>query len=159
MIRTSSAGHDVVDDHRQPGLQRDRAEMLEHRVVVGAEQIVHRRDLQRGDAEVPHQPAAPDRLAGRIDDDPGDHRHPPGRGLDRRGEQLARLRGIERVALAGAAAGREAMGTGADQPVDLPLDQLQLQLAIGAERGGHRRDDAAQLHLLTPCFSVHPRRP
>ena len=63
--REVGPGHHVVDDHRQPGLRRDRAEMLEHRVVIGAEQVMHRRHLQRGDAEVAHQPPAPDRLARR----------------------------------------------------------------------------------------------
>ena len=57
-----------------------------------------------------------------------------GRGLDRRRERLAgSLRGIERVALAGAAArGRTPYTPSGDQPVDLALDQLELQLAVGA---------------------------
>ena len=59
--------------------------------------------------------------------------------------------GVERMALAGAAAGGKAVDALPDQPVDLPLDQLELQLAVGPEWGGHRRDDAAQLHRFLPA--------
>jgi hypothetical protein len=75
------------------------------------------------DAHVAHQLAATDRVARAVDDDAGDHRHPPGGGGDRRADEIAELLRVERMALAGRAAGGKAVRAGRNEKVHLPRPQ------------------------------------
>src|SRR5262249_13093358 len=88
----------------------------------------------------------PDRVARAVDDDAGDHGNASRRGLDRRGDEIAKLRGVERMPLARAAAGGETVHALPHQPVHLPLDEIEPDLSIRAERRGHRGNDAVELH-------------
>ena len=126
--------------------------MRQHGVVVRPEQIVHRGHLQRRDAEIGHGLAATDRIARAVDDDAGDHRHGAAGFVGHDPDQAAQLVLIERLALAGAAAGCEAMHARLEQPAHLGADRALVEFAVRTERRGHRRDDAAQLscHRLSP---------
>ena len=55
---------------------------------------------------------------------------------------------VKRVALAGRTARRHAMAAGADQPIDLRRNELEIDLAALGERRRHRRYHAsgASLH-------------
>ncbi|MGY4294528.1 hypothetical protein ACVWXN_002623 [Bradyrhizobium sp. i1.4.4] len=115
---------------------------------------MHRRDLERCDIHVAHELAATDRIARGVHDDPGDHGNASLHRLDRRGHQVAIFLVIERVALAGRAAGRDAMRAGADHPVDLGRHEPKVDLAVLPERRRHRRDHAGRscLHGLPSRF-------
>ncbi len=91
--------------------------------------------------------AAPDRVAGGVDDDAGDDGYAPLRGFHRRRHQVAILLVVERMPLAGRAARRHAVAAGADQPVDLGSNLLEIDLAVFPERRGHRR-----YHAGGTCF-------
>ena len=113
--------------------------MVDHRLLVRLEQIMHRRDLQRRDIHVPHQFAALDRVARRVDDDPGNDGRAAFRGFHRRRDQVAVFLVVQRVPLAGRSAGGHAMAAGADQPVDLRrhlLRSISPSLRNGVVIGG-----------------------
>ena len=128
--------------------------MRRHRRVVGAEQVVHGGDLQGRDAEIGDRLAAADRVAGGIDDDAGDHRHPAG-GFFRGGrDQAAEFVDIERVALAGGAAGGQAVHALADHPAHLGAGGGFVDLAVlGEGRGGGRDDPVEFGHVAFPLSS------
>ncbi len=148
--RQIAPGHHVVDHDRQPGRLGDRPEMRQHGIVVRPEQIVDRGHLQRRDAEIGHGLAAADRVARAVDDDAGDHRHGARRLIGHDPDQAAQLVLIERLALAGAAAGCEAVHARLEQPPHLGADRALIELAVRIERRGHRRNDAAQLFCHRP---------
>ena len=163
--RQIAPGHHVVDHDRHAGRVGDRPEVLEHGVVVRPEQVVHRRHLQGRDPEVADRPAAADRIARAVDDDPGDHRHGPARRLGHGRDQAAQLVLIERLALPGAAADRQTVHARREQPAHLGAHRALVDRAVRIERRGHRRDDALQLPahrvLLPRCpgarFQPEPR--
>lgn len=112
--------------------------MVDHRLLVRLEQVMHRRHLQRGDVHVAHELAAPDRIAGGIDDDAGDDGCAPFGRFHRRRHQVAILFMIEGMPLAGRTTSRHAVAAGADQPVDLRCDLFEIDLAIFAKWRRHR---------------------
>jgi hypothetical protein len=139
--------HHVVDDDRHAGFIGHAAEVIDHRLLVRLEQIMHRRHLQRGDIHVAHKLAAPDRVARGVDDDAGDDGCAPPGGFHCRRHQVAILLVVERMPFAGRTTGRHAVAAGANQPVDLGSNQLEIDLAVFPERRGHRR-----YHAGGTCF-------
>ena len=116
MIRARSCGRevgprdDVVDDDGQARPAGQRVEVLQHRVVVGAEEIVDGRHLQRGHAEVLDGEPALDGGGGAVGDDAGDDRHASLHFLGHDGGDAAHLVGGEGMAFAGAAGRRRGRG-------------------------------------------------
>jgi len=75
--------------------------------------------------------------------------------LNRRCQEVAILFVIERMSLAGRAAGCHAMATCAYQPVDLRCDQFEINLAVLAERRCHRRYHAGWTYLHGGSSLLH----
>src|SRR5437868_11643122 len=120
---------------------------------------MHRRHRQRGDVHVTHQSAAPDRIAGGIDDDAGDDGCAPLDGFHRRRHQVAIFLLVERMPLACRTARRHAVAAGADQPVDLGANKLEIDLAVFPERRCHRRYHACGAYFHEPALAVSIRYP
>ena len=141
--------HHVVDDDRQAGPARQGVEVPDHRVVVRPEQVVHRRHLQGGDAQIADREPALHRGRGAVGDDAGDDRDPAAGLVDHRGGDAAHLVGGEGVPLAGAAGDREPVHPcGLDQVAGLGPERVLVDGVVRAERSGHRRNDAVDMRVL-----------
>ena len=140
--REIGPGHDIVDDDGQGDGLGHLPEMLLHMGIVGPEEVMHRRDLQRRRTRGRRRRAALDGLPGRIDDDAGDHGHAPVGFLHRDFRQPADLIGGKRMALARAARNREAVDAGRQQEARLGAKRGLVDLARRRKRCRHGRHDA-----------------
>ena len=120
-------------------------EVLLHGIVVRAKEVMDRGHLQRRHVEVGDGLSPPDRVAGAVDDDSGDNRHTPRRRVQGRVHEPPELIDVDRMALPGAAAHRDAVGALIDQPVDLFLHGPEIHVAAPGEWCGRRGDYAPQV--------------
>ena len=142
-------GDHVVDQDRQAGSVRNRTEVLDRRVGIGLEQVVHRRDLQCGDLHALEHVGAIDGGTRALHDQAGQERHAPCRGLVGLLHDRGELGVGQGVALARAAAGYHAVGTVFDDEVNLLTQAALDQFAFHVKGHGDGGEHAGQ--LLTKC--------
>ena len=151
-------GDHVVDEDGNAGFLPDGAEVLDGGLLVGLEQVVHGRDLQRHHLHAFEHAGAADRLHGAVDDEPGQERHAPGGGLVGVLHRLDELGVRQGVALARAAPHHDTVGTGVDDEVDLLAHGVSHQAALLVEghgdRGQHAVQEVAQVGSLRAHLGV-----
>jgi hypothetical protein len=145
---------DVVDDDRQVGeLVRDARVPLEQALLLGAP-VVRRHDQRGGRAEALRLGRQLERLAHQRGAGAGQERDAP---VDRGGRgphHLDPLRDRLRRRLAGRAAHRDAVRAVLELPVYERRDRVEIERAVGVERGDQRGDRAAH-RVWVRCKGRH----
>ena len=151
------AARDVVDDDRAVGRVRDRLEVGDdpalRRLVV-----VRRDDQEPVGAELVRRLGQVDRMRRRIRAGAGDDGRAVADGLDRRADQVEPLGVLEGRALARRAGDDDPVGAVVDEVLRKPLEGVEVDRAVGAERR-HDRGEHAPEHAGDPtCVDVEVAR-
>jgi len=133
----------------------DGAEVFDGGLLVGLEQVVHRRDLQRRDLHAVQHANAVNRLNGAVDDEPRKKRYSTGVGLIGIGHCRHEFGVRQRMPLARAAAGHDPAGARLDDEVDLLTHAVFDELTFSVERHGDRWHDTAQNAAHIGSFCTH----